>query len=209
MLKAARIGDSLHSQLRDLERDLTVLHGELEVRWLSFSPCLSVHGLSCLSTPFQDQRTQVALVQQKELPPLEKTLAALVEAEAECARCNVEDNEHANVTSEDLRWELDLFKTSLAKRVAFIDNQIVSRELTNVSRATYALSLTLCDSAELFGSRSRRRNWKSLRPPSGTSTRMARTRSPSRSSLRPSRAIPSFTQYVSCSASSRERKGRP
>lgn len=53
-------------------------------------------------------------------------LESLVGAEEECTKCNVEENDYTILTSEDLKWELELFTTSLARRVAFIENQVSS-----------------------------------------------------------------------------------
>jgi hypothetical protein len=81
------------------------------------------------------------------LPSLTLALEGLVSAEDECTKANVEENDYTVLRAEDLRWELELIQKSLGKRVAFIENQIVSRETTNVRRPYPALTLTLTPEA--------------------------------------------------------------
>jgi hypothetical protein len=44
-------------------------------------------------------------------------------AEAECSAANVEENDYTIFTCQDLEFELELVKQSIAKKIAFIDNQ--------------------------------------------------------------------------------------
>lgn len=47
-------------------------------------------------------------------------------AEADCFAANVEENDHTVFTCQDLEFELELVIHSVAKKIAFIDNQVSS-----------------------------------------------------------------------------------
>jgi len=58
------------------------------------------------------------------MPALSETLADVVNAEKECAAANVEENDYTVFTCQDLQFELELAVQSIAKKIAFIDNQV-------------------------------------------------------------------------------------
>lgn len=73
---------------------------------------------------------------QSELVPLQNDiLLELRETDRECQEANVEENDHTVYTLDDLIFELELVTTSVAKKLAFIENQIVSRQHTNLTPA--------------------------------------------------------------------------
>jgi hypothetical protein len=45
-------------------------------------------------------------------------------AEKECTAANVEENDYTVFTCQDLQFELELVVQSIAKKIAFIDNQV-------------------------------------------------------------------------------------
>ncbi len=56
--------------------------------------------------------------------------AALVEASklnSECADANIEENDFTIISYEDLEYEVELLEASLRKKLAFIDNRMLSR----------------------------------------------------------------------------------
>lgn len=59
----------------------------------------------------------------------------MAKAESECLAANVEENDYTIFTSQDLEFELEQFVQSIVKKIAFIDNQIVSRNMTNLTPA--------------------------------------------------------------------------
>ncbi len=61
---------------------------------------------------------------QTRIPALSETLADVASAEAECAAANVEENDYTVFTCQDLEFELELVVQSIAKKIAFIDNQV-------------------------------------------------------------------------------------
>lgn len=80
----------------------------------------NVHG------SMQDQRARAVAIQTGQMPPLEVLLLSLIAAEEECVACNVEENDYTILSAEDLRWELDLLKSSIGRRIAFVENQVSS-----------------------------------------------------------------------------------
>jgi len=56
-------------------------------------------------------------------------------AEADCNAANVDENDYTVFTCQDLKFEFELFVQSISKKLAFLDNQIVSRNMTNLTPA--------------------------------------------------------------------------
>lgn len=80
---------------------------------------------------------QMALVQtwQGTLPALEVKISECRAFEKECIDANVEDNELTIYSVEDLGFYFDSVKEGLTKKLAFIENQIVARNMNNVTPA--------------------------------------------------------------------------
>ncbi|PSS35375.1 hypothetical protein PHLCEN_2v1670 [Hermanssonia centrifuga] len=56
-------------------------------------------------------------------------------AEEDCQAANVEENDYTVFTFQDLEFEHELVTQSVLKKIAFIDNQIVSRNMSNLTPA--------------------------------------------------------------------------
>ncbi|KAI5897235.1 uncharacterized protein SCHCODRAFT_02616967 [Schizophyllum commune H4-8] len=97
-----------------------------------------LHGidreLADIEGPLEEQQQQVQAVQLR-MGTLEEVLDDVRAAEAECAAANVEENDYTIFTTQDLEFELELLRQSVQKKIAFIDNQIVSRNMTNLTPA--------------------------------------------------------------------------
>lgn len=61
---------------------------------------------------------------QTRIPALSDALAAVATAEGECNAANVEENDYTVFTCQDLEFELELVVQSIAKKIAFTDNQV-------------------------------------------------------------------------------------
>lgn len=106
--------------------------------------------LVSIEGPLEEQIEQIRLLQAR-IPPFSETLEAVIAAEDECRAANVDENDYTAFTVEDLRFELELVTGSIAKKLAFTDNQvrltivtfteilkrsqIVSRNMTNLTPA--------------------------------------------------------------------------
>src|ERR1700722_2736664 len=83
----------------------------------------------------QTQQEQVHAIQTR-LPTLSETLARVGSAEAECLAANVEENDYTLFTCQDLEFELELVRQSIAKKIAFINNQVGPAILSPFRRLT-------------------------------------------------------------------------
>ncbi|OCB88925.1 actin cross-linking [Sanghuangporus baumii] len=90
--------------------------------------------LAAIEGPLEEQQHLVQELQQR-IQPLEDQLSAVTRVEEECIAANVDENDYTVFTSQDLEFELELVKQSIAKKISFIDNQIVSRNMTNLTPA--------------------------------------------------------------------------
>ncbi|RDX53548.1 actinin-like protein [Lentinus brumalis] len=90
--------------------------------------------LSSIEGPLEEQLEQVRKLQTR-IPPFSETLQVVAAADEECRAANVDENDYTVFTMEDLRFELELVTQSISKKIAFIDNQIVSRNMTNLTPA--------------------------------------------------------------------------
>ncbi|TRM63830.1 calponin homology domain-containing protein [Schizophyllum amplum] len=97
-----------------------------------------LHGidreLAAIEGPLEEQQQQVQAVQLR-MGTLADVIDEVRTAEADCAAANVEENDYTVFTTQDLEFELELLRQSVSKKIAFIDNQIVSRNMTNLTPA--------------------------------------------------------------------------
>lgn len=110
-IKFASLANAFEKQLRQIAGGIASLEGELET-----------------------QRDQVQHMVAN-LGPIKESLSSVEALEQECLSANVEENDHTIFTVSDLVFELELVKTSVTKKLAFIENQIVSRQHTNLTPA--------------------------------------------------------------------------
>lgn len=67
--------------------------------------------------------------------PLSKNLGELQHVELKCREANVEENDYTIYSYEDLEYEFALVSRSVVRKSAFIENQIVARNITNITPA--------------------------------------------------------------------------
>ncbi|KAF5309603.1 hypothetical protein D9611_013983 [Ephemerocybe angulata] len=109
--KFADIANAFEQRLHDISVELTMIEG-----------------------PLEEQQQQAKEIQTR-IPMLSEDLALVSEAEAECMAANVEENDYTVFTWQDLEFELGLLIQNIAKKISFVDNQIVSRNMTNLTPA--------------------------------------------------------------------------
>jgi hypothetical protein len=105
-----------------ISSELTAIEGPLEV----YSVYHMLGSRYNSHIPLQSQQEQVTLIQAR-IPRLSDTLANVAKAEAECSAANVEENDYTVFTCQDLEFELELVVQSIAKKIAFIHNQVCCR----------------------------------------------------------------------------------
>ncbi|KAF5317553.1 hypothetical protein D9619_013164 [Psilocybe cf. subviscida] len=120
--EATRIKESLRVKFAKMANDF-----EYSLRQLSTQ-------LTNLGGILEDQKTSVTNIE-TQIPALAEQLSTVAQAEVECNEANVEENDYTVFTCQDLQFELDLLKHSITKKLTFIDNQIVARDVTNLTPA--------------------------------------------------------------------------
>jgi len=90
--------------------------------------------LAAIDGPLEEQQERAQQLQIR-IPSLSEALDSVSNVEAECLAANVEENDYTIFTCQDLQFELELLIQSIAKKISFIDNQIVSRNMTNLTPA--------------------------------------------------------------------------
>lgn len=65
--------------------------------------------------------------------PLDDFLEVIARLEAQCEEANIEENDFTTYTYDELEYELGLVKSSISKKMAFLENQTVARNMTNLT----------------------------------------------------------------------------
>lgn len=67
------------------------------------------------------------------LPPLDAYLEGIADLDKQCEEANIEENDFTTYTYDELVYELGLVKSSVVKKLAFLENQMVARNMTNLT----------------------------------------------------------------------------
>ncbi|KAF5382629.1 hypothetical protein D9615_003017 [Tricholomella constricta] len=124
---------AINAQIRQIKETLRKKYADLANAFERRLHAISSE-LTAIEGTLESQQEQVQRIQTR-LPALSDVLADVASAEAECGSANVEENDYTVFTCQDLEFELELLTQSVAKKIAFIDNQIVSRNMTNLTPA--------------------------------------------------------------------------
>ncbi|KAJ5947440.1 hypothetical protein N7466_000455 [Penicillium verhagenii] len=89
-------------------------------------------AISGLDGDVEDQLVHVQRLNDN-LPPLDAFLDTIAELEEQCAEANIEENDFTTYTLDELSYELSLVKSSISKKLAFLENQMVARNMTNLT----------------------------------------------------------------------------
>lgn len=100
-IRFANLANEFEGKIREVTNSIARLIGELE-----------------------DQLENVKSLQMELVPLKENYLKQLEELDRHCREANVEENDHTVFTLDDLVFELELVTTSIAKKAAFIENQV-------------------------------------------------------------------------------------
>ncbi|KAK7745619.1 alpha-actinin [Diatrype stigma] len=89
-------------------------------------------AISGLEGDVEDQLLHVRRLSDS-LPPLDAFLEKIAAVDAKCQEANIEENDFTTYTYDELTYELGLVKTSVQKKLAFLENQMVARDMTNLT----------------------------------------------------------------------------
>lgn len=89
-------------------------------------------AISGLEGEIDDQYSHVQRLNSN-LPPLESFLSTLSSLDQQCSEANIEENDFTTYSFDELSYELSLVKSSVAKKLSFLENQLVARNMTNLT----------------------------------------------------------------------------
>ncbi|KAB8299939.1 hypothetical protein EYC80_000181 [Monilinia laxa] len=89
-------------------------------------------AISGLEGDVEDQLVHVRRLHDN-LPPLNQFLDQIEAIDKKCEEANIEENDFTTYTYDELCYEMSLVKSSVAKKLAFLDNQVVARNMTNLT----------------------------------------------------------------------------
>ncbi|KAL8892197.1 MAG: hypothetical protein Q9215_000831 [Flavoplaca cf. flavocitrina] len=89
-------------------------------------------AISGLEGEIDDQYSHVQRLNSN-LPPLESFLSSLATLDQQCSEANIEENDFTTYSFDELSYELSLVKSSVAKKLSFLENQLVARNMTNLT----------------------------------------------------------------------------
>jgi len=89
-------------------------------------------AISGLEGDVEDQLTHVRRLNES-LAPMNQYLEKIADIDRKCEEANIEENDFTTYTYDELSYELGLVKNSVSKKLAFLDNQVVARNMTNLT----------------------------------------------------------------------------
>lgn len=89
-------------------------------------------AISGLEGDVEDQLLHVRRLSDN-LPPLDAYLKTIEAVDAKCQEANIEENDFTTYTYDELLYELGLVKSAVSKKLAFLENQLVARNMTNLT----------------------------------------------------------------------------
>jgi Ca2+-binding EF-hand superfamily protein len=89
-------------------------------------------AISGLEGDVEDQLHHVRKLSEN-LPPLDAFLKTIAAVDAKCQEANIEENDFTTYTYDELCYELSLVQSSVSKKLAFLENQMVARSMTNLT----------------------------------------------------------------------------
>ncbi|KAK9316357.1 calponin homology domain-containing protein [Lipomyces starkeyi] len=126
-LRSKRINETI----RDIKENLRKKFAETANTVAEKIDAVSIQ-LVQLDGELEDQQSQVKKVE-RQLAPVKDLLAALKKLTADLEEANVEENDYTVYSYDELQYELKLAESAIAKKLSFIENQIVARSMTNLT----------------------------------------------------------------------------
>lgn len=117
--------------IRDIKNSLRVQFAD---RANDFALALNTLGtsISGLDGDVEDQLMHTKKLAES-LAPLDKYLDVIAGLDQKCEEANIEENDYTTYTYDELAYELSLVRTSVQKKLAFLENQLVARNMTNLT----------------------------------------------------------------------------
>ncbi|RKP23806.1 calponin homology domain-containing protein [Syncephalis pseudoplumigaleata] len=131
-------GEAHHRQA--INRKIREIKEQLELSFAKLANDFqeSLNGISAslaaVDGDLQSQLSQVKALNGR-LASLESSLTKIRQVNSQCREANIDENDQTIYSLDDLEFDLSLVKQAITKKEAFIDNQIVSRNMTNLTPA--------------------------------------------------------------------------
>lgn len=89
-------------------------------------------AISGLDGDVEDQLHHVRRLSDQ-LAPLDRYLDGIASVDAQCQEAKIEENDFTTYMYDELSYELGLVKSSVQKKLSFLQNQMVARSMTNLT----------------------------------------------------------------------------
>ncbi|KAI9818420.1 MAG: hypothetical protein M1827_000479 [Pycnora praestabilis] len=121
----------INETIRDIKNHLRHSFAD---RANGFAETLSAlsNAISGLEGDVEDQLRHVVRLNSS-LPPLDEYLDTIAALDQQCEEANIEENDFTTYTYDELEYELSLVKSSVSKKLSFLENQMVARSMTNLT----------------------------------------------------------------------------
>ena len=121
----------INETIRDIKNHLRRTFADKANSFATTLKTLSL-AVSGLEGDIDDQLAHVQRLNTN-LPPLDAFLSSLSALDQQCSEANIEENDFTTYTYDELAYELGLVKSSVAKKLSFLENQMVARNMTNLT----------------------------------------------------------------------------
>lgn len=121
----------INETIRDIKNDLRRSFADKANDFALTLKTLSL-AISGLDGDVEDQLEHVKKLNDN-LPPLDAFLDTITDLDEQCTEANIEENDFTTYTLDELSYELSLVKSSISKKLAFLENQMVARNMTNLT----------------------------------------------------------------------------
>ncbi|KAK6430560.1 alpha-actinin [Oleoguttula sp. CCFEE 5521] len=121
----------INNTIRDIKNNLRRSFAD---KANDFAMALSTISMSVsgLEGDVEDQLSHTSQISQH-LAPMDQFLEVIAKLDKQCQEANIEENDYTTYTYDELVYELSLVRSSVQKKLAFLENQMVARNMTNLT----------------------------------------------------------------------------
>nr|OQO16702.1 hypothetical protein B0A51_16784 [Rachicladosporium sp. CCFEE 5018] len=121
----------INNTIRDIKNNLRRSFAD---KANDFAMALSTISMSIsgLEGDVEDQLSHTSQISQH-LAPMDQFLEVIAKLDKQCQEANIEENDYTTYTYDELVYELSLVRSSVQKKLAFLENQMVARNMTNLT----------------------------------------------------------------------------
>ncbi|KAH9820237.1 calponin homology domain-containing protein [Melampsora americana] len=130
----AKRSRSINARIQQIKEDLRIRFADLANSFEGQLHSLSLE-LVALAGPLDEQLSRVKEIQSSLGESVSHSLTQVRQAEQDCIDANVEENDHTIYTADDLEFETEEVRKAAARKIAFVENQIVSAGMTKLTPA--------------------------------------------------------------------------